>query len=75
MVKEVITRNGQTVDAYGDYSKFDNVVIVGTNLNNDNEIENTMEDNSNCDNWTDVVEEVTAWAKRNNCKIEEVYCI
>jgi hypothetical protein len=75
MGKKIIKRNGMTVYAYGDYSKFDNVAIIGQDLSNESEIETTMENNSDCDNWTQVVEEVTAWGKRNNCEIDEVYCI
>jgi hypothetical protein len=75
MGKKIIKRNGMNVYCYGDYSRDNNVLIVGTDLDYDSEIETTMEDNSNCYNWTQVVEEVTAWGKRNNCEIDELSMI
>ena len=78
MEKTIIKRNGQTVRCYGDYSKFDTVAIIGRDLDRckvfTTEIETTLENISNFNSWTHVVEKVTAWGKRNNCEIDEVYC-
>ena len=72
MKRTTITRNGQTVDCFGDiaggfnncYAVFEDEWLDGPYCMNNGER-----------NWTDVVETLTAYAKRNNSELVELQAI
>ena len=69
MKKTTITRNGQTVDCYGEWQEDSNASCV---------FENEMYDGVYCDgasNWTQVVEELTAYAKREGTEVIELTAV
>ncbi len=66
MNKTIITRNGQTVACYGVWHEDSNCFCVF----DDEEFDGAYCDGA--DNWTEVVEELTAYAARNNTTLVEL---
>ena len=65
-MKVTITRNGQTVDCFGEWREDSNCVCV---------FDDERLDGVYCDggaNWTEVVEELTAHAARNRTELVEL---
>ena len=69
MTKRVITRNGMTVDCYGEWQEDSNCVVCGETANG-MELEAIWADGA--ENWEDAVNQLTAWAVRHKYIIEEL---
>ena len=69
MNRRVIKRNGQEVVCFGPWHPNSNAVVVG-DWANGLEMEEIWADGA--DNWTDAVEQVTAWAARNGHTVMEM---
>jgi len=71
MRKVKITRNGQTVDCYGSFDPENNVMAL---------FDDEWFDDPYCidrgeQNWTEVVETLTLYAKRNKTELVELQAI
>lgn len=67
--KVTITRNGQAVDCYGQWLEDSNASCVFDDPSHDG----AWADGAN--NWTEVVEEVTAYAKREGTVLIEMVAV
>ena len=65
-----ITRNGQEVDCYGPWLEDSNCVAIVCDQDGFPIGEEVYADGGA--NWTEVVEKLTAWAKRNGWTIAEL---
>lgn len=64
MIHKTITRNGQQVECYGNFSQEDTLECVF-----EDELHDGYFDTYNCKNWTEAVEELSIYAKEHGTEL------
>lgn len=79
MKKTTISRNGMTIDCYGQWCEISNCLIVGDWANGDEMEEiwagDRSDDTNPCTCWTEVVEHLSGWAKACGHTIYELSAV